>query len=136
MYPVIAEAAAVSGETRYTLASAVPLLPLKFLLNVRNVIPSEFGANPIPIHGPQALSRILNPALISSPKIPAFSAIISVVRLPGAIPASTPGAMCLPFTIAATAAKSSKELFVQEPIATCVIFLPAIFSISVTASGE
>ena len=58
-----------------------------------------------PIQGPQALSRIRNPASIKSPKIPAFEAIKSVVLLPGAIPASTPGAMCFPFTTAATDSK-------------------------------
>ena len=68
--------------------------------------------------------------------MPDFAAIISTALLPGAIPASTPGAMCLPLTIAATLAKSSSELFVHEPITTCVTGFPAIFFISVTASGE
>ena len=134
--PVIADAAAVSGETRYTPASAVPLRPLKLRLNVRKETPALFGAKPCPRQGPHALSKILNPAAISSPKMPDFAAIISTALLPGAIPASTPGAMCLPLTIAATLAKSSSELFVHEPITTCVAGFPAIFFISVTASGE
>ena len=134
--PVMAAAAAVSGETRYTFASAVPERPLKLRLKVRRDTPSVLGANPIPIQGPQALSKMRNPARIKSPKIPAFSAISKVVRLPGAIPASTPGAMCLPRTMAATAARSSKELLVQEPIQTWVTVSPATEAISATASGE
>ena len=39
--PVIAEAAAVSGETRYTCASAVPLLARKLRLNVRKLTPAD-----------------------------------------------------------------------------------------------
>jgi len=136
MVPVIALAAAVSGLTKYRFASAVPDLPLKLRLKVRSETPAELGANPMPMHGPQALSKILKPARIRSPKMPALSAISNVVRLPGAMPASTPGAICLPFTMEATDSRSSSELFVQLPIATCVTGIPFSSETAFTASGE
>ena len=43
-YPLIADAAAVSGLTRYTCPSAVPLRPSKFRLKVRRDTPSHTDA--------------------------------------------------------------------------------------------
>ena len=44
MYPLIALNAAISGDTKYTLASFVPERPLKLRLIVLNEIPFESGA--------------------------------------------------------------------------------------------
>ena len=54
--PVRAAATAVSGDTRYTLASAVPLRPSKLRLKVRRHTPPELGEKPMPMQGPQAHS--------------------------------------------------------------------------------
>ena len=75
------------------------------------------------------------PASNKVSRIPAFEAIRIVVRLPGAMPASTPGAMCLPLTMAATDSRSSKDEFVQEPITTCVTFFPARLAMVLMTSG-
>src|SRR5690625_624426 len=48
--PVSAEAAAVSGEHKYTLSSFVPERPGKFLGVVRRLFLPVAGACPIPIH--------------------------------------------------------------------------------------
>src|SRR5690348_13299462 len=55
--PVTAHATHTSGEVKYTLSSFVPLLPGQFLLNDRIEIQSLPGAEPIPIHPWQPLSR-------------------------------------------------------------------------------
>ena len=71
--PARADAAAVSGLTRYTWASAVPDRPSKLRLKVRREMPPELGDWPIPMQGPQAHSRMRAPAAIRSARAP-FSA--------------------------------------------------------------
>ncbi len=62
MTPVSAEAAAVSGLTRYRLASGVPLRPGKLRFEVRREIPSDLGAWPTPLQNPQVVSTTRAPA--------------------------------------------------------------------------
>lgn len=61
IYPVRQLTAAVSGLTRYTPASRVPLRPSKLRLNVRRETPAELGLWPMPMQGPQALSECARP---------------------------------------------------------------------------
>src|SRR5665647_8360 len=89
--PVIAERAAVSGLTRYTSASRVPLRPLKFRLKVRREIAPDFGDWPIPIQGPQAFSMILAPELIKSAKAPFSASFANILLEPGEITRLTSG---------------------------------------------
>ena len=104
--PFIAERAAVSGLTRYTCASSVPLLPLKFLLKVLRETAPDLGDCPMPMHGPQAFSMILAPALMMSANAP-FSAIFSNILLdPGEITRLTSGWTFLPLRMAATFIRS------------------------------
>ena len=64
------------------------------------------GDCPIPIHGPQALSRILAPAAIISASAPFIASILNTCLLPGAIASETPSATVLPFKIWATLIRS------------------------------
>ena len=59
--PRSAVAAAVAGEQRYTRSPGVPLRPGKFRLKVRTETAPAAGAWPMPMHGPQAGSRIRAP---------------------------------------------------------------------------
>ena len=74
--PAIADAAASSGETRYTSASLVPLRAKKLRLNVRSEIPAERGEKPIPIQGPHAHSSTLAPDAIISASAPHSASIV------------------------------------------------------------
>ena len=96
----------------------MPLLPSKFLLNVRSEIPFELGDCPIPIHGPQALSNILAPASIIIASAPLFASILRTCFEPGAIASETSGCTVFPFNICATFIISRSDEFVQEPIQT------------------
>ena len=71
--PLMAVAAATSGLTRYRLASAVELRPLKFRLDVRTEIPLLDGAMPIPQQGPQANSVSRAPEFTRLAMTPSFS---------------------------------------------------------------
>src|SRR5690554_7744417 len=64
IFPVRAEAAAVSGLHRYTWSSSVPDLLGKFRGIVLKLMVSEAGACPIPIHPIQPDWWNLAPALI------------------------------------------------------------------------
>ena len=116
--PVSADAAAVSGLTRYTCPSLVPERPRKFLLNVLRLTPFEFGENPIPIHGPHAHSSILAPASIMSVSAPLSAIMESTCLDPGDIPRLTLSAILCPFKTDAVLVISANEEFVHEPIAT------------------
>lgn len=118
MYPASAEAAAVSGEQRHTLASFVPLLPSKLRLNVRRDTPPELGEKPMPMQGPQAHSRSLAPAEMKSSAAPLRMSSASTCLDPGETETSTLSATVLPRKIAAAFNMSYKEELVQEPIHT------------------
>ncbi len=83
--PYMAETAAVSGLTRYTSASIVPLLPLKFLLKVLKEIPPDFGDCPMPMQGPHAHSMILAPAFIIWANAPFSASLDKILLDPGEI---------------------------------------------------
>ena len=81
--PVRAAATAVSGDTRYTLASAVPLRPSKLRLKVRRLTPPELGEKPIPIQGPQAHSSSRAPETRISDSAPQSASMVRTCREPG-----------------------------------------------------
>jgi hypothetical protein len=117
--PTMADATAVSGLTRYTISPRVPERSEKFRLKVRRLTVSLAGESPWPMHGPQADSRILAPALNSGVKHPVSASIISTCRLPGAIASSTIGAIRLARRrTSATIVRSARLEFVQLPIRT------------------
>ena len=116
--PVRAEATAVSGETRYTRASAVPLRPSKLRLKVRRLTPPEFGEKPMPMQGPQAHSSSRAPDARMSDSAPQSESIVSTCLEPGDTLMLTEGAMRLPFSSAAALSISYREEFVQEPMQT------------------
>ena len=116
--PFIADIAAVSGLTKYTPASRVPLRPLKFLLKVLRDIAPDFGDCPMPMQGPQAFSITLAPEFIMSRRAP-FSAILARILLePGDITKLTSSFTFFPLSMAATFMRSVYDEFVQLPIAT------------------
>mgnify|MGYP000586276900 CR=1 FL=1 len=118
MWPVRAHAAAISGETRYTCASLVPLRPSKLRLNVRSDTPPEFGEKPIPMHGPHAHSSTRAPAAMMSDNAPQSASIVSTCLEPGETERLTESAIFLPFRMAATRSISRSDELVQEPIQT------------------
>ena len=122
--PVSAAATAVSGETRYTLASLVPLRPKKLRLNVRNDTPAELGEKPIPMQGPQAHSSSLAPLANISESAPQSASIESTCLEPGEMERLTEGEMVLPFKSAATFSISKSDELVQEPMQTWSTFVP------------
>src|SRR5665647_3926816 len=104
--PVIAERAAVSGLTRYTCASSVPLRPLKFRLKVRRETAPVFGDWPIPMQGPQAFSITLAPEFIKSAKAPFSASLDKILLEPGEITRLTSGWTLLPLNMEATFIRS------------------------------
>ena len=98
-------------------------------------MPPEFGDWPIPMQGPQALSRILAPASIISDSAPFCANILSTCFEPGAIERLTVGQTVLPFKMAATFSISIKEEFVQEPMQTWSTLILPISVTSFTRSG-
>ena len=100
--PNKAAATAVSGDTRYTLPSAVPERPSKFLLNVLSETPPEFGENPIPMHGPHAHSSTRTPAPIISESAPQSASMLMTCFDPQEIERLTDGLIVLPLRSAAT----------------------------------
>ena len=116
--PVRAAATAVSGEQRYTFASAVPLLPSKFLLKVRRDTPPELGEKPMPIQGPHAHSSTLAPDAIISERAPLSASIPSTCLEPGDMERLTSGETVFPLRIAATLSISKSDELVHEPIQT------------------
>jgi hypothetical protein len=90
--PVIAASAAISGLTRYTWASLVPLRPSKFRLLVRSETAWLFGLWWLPMQNPQALSRILAPLLTQLGKNAVVGDHLQHFLLPGATPRLTVGA--------------------------------------------
>ena len=116
--PVRAAATAVSGDTRYTLASAVPLRPSKLRLKVRRLTPPELGEKPIPIQGPQAHSSSRAPEARMSDRAPQLASMVRTCREPGDTDILTEGATVLPFSIAAVFSRSYREELVQEPTQT------------------
>ena len=103
---VKAEAAAVSGDTRYTCPSAVPDLPSKFLLKVRKDTPPELGEKPMPMHGPHAHSRTLAPAARISESAPQSASMARTCFDPGETERLTSGFTTFPFRIFATLSMS------------------------------
>ena len=83
MYPVRAEATAVSGETKYTCPSRVPERPRKFRLKVLRETPPEFGEKPMPMQGPQAHSSSRAPLARMSDNAPQSLSMVSTCREPG-----------------------------------------------------
>ena len=116
--PAIADAAAVSGDTKYTCASAVPLRAKKLRLNVRKLTPADCGEKPIPIQGPHAHSKIRAPALIRSARAPHSASIVYTCFEPGEMDKLTSGCTVLPLSIAATVNISASDELVHEPIHT------------------
>ncbi len=114
----MAVATATSGLARYTSASAVPLLPLKFRLKVLTETAPELGAQPMPMQGPQAFSMILTPARTSSRYSPLSTRCSTTCLEPGLIVACRPACTVRPFNALATIFKSRSEEFVQEPMDT------------------
>ena len=96
----------------------VPLLPSKFLLNVRRETPPELGENPMPIQGPQAHSKSLAPEAIISPIAPDSANCKSTCFEPGETETETLSDTFLPRKIAATFSMSYRDELVQEPIHT------------------
>jgi len=84
------------------LASAVPLLFSKFRLKVRRDTAPPAGAWPMPMQGPQALSRILAPAEIMSERAPFPARILSTCLEPGEMTRETSSGTVLPLSTAAT----------------------------------
>ena len=116
--PVSAAATAVSGDTRYTCASFVPLRPRKLRLNVRRLTPPELGEKPMPMHGPHAHSSRRAPLESMSVSAPQSASMVSTCFDPGETDRLTPGATVLPLSRAATFSISSSDEFVQEPMQT------------------
>ena len=133
--PVSAEAQAVSGETRYTFASLVPLLPSKFLLNDLKLIPPEFGEKPIPIQGPQPHSRSLAPDARISLSAPQSESMESTCFEPQETDMLTLSEIFLPFSILAHLSISLKEEFVHDPMHTWSILIPDTSLTLTTLSG-
>src|SRR4030067_1158404 len=87
------------------------------------------------MHGPQAHSSILAPALIRSESAP-FSEIIKNVCLePGLIVRLTSGWTLLPLSILTASIISMYDELTQLPIHTCLTGVPAISLTKVTLSG-
>ena len=132
--PVSAAATAVSGETRYTPASAVPLRPRKLRLKVRRDTPALLGLKPMPMQGPQAHSSTRAPLASMSVSAPQSASIDSTWRLPGEIDRLTEGFTVRPFSSAATFSISIRLELVQEPMHTWSTFVPfnspAFFTLS------
>ena len=118
IYPVSADATAVSGDTRYTFASFVPDRPSKFLLNVLRDTPPEFGENPMPMHGPHAHSRTRAPDAMISESAPVSESILSTCFDPGDMERLTDGSIVFPLSIAATFSISNSEELVHDPMHT------------------
>src|SRR3989441_7459798 len=133
--PWRAVAAAVSGLQRYTRSSGVPLLPGKFRLNVRIDAPFVGGANPIPMHGPQATSSSRTPDLISFVITPESRQAMRTDREPGDTAIERPGWICFPLRISATIARSRNEEFTLLPTATWVTSVPATSETGLTFPG-
>src|SRR5208337_3262562 len=75
--PVTAEAATVAGEAKYTLAWVLPILPMKFLLDV--LTQTSFAAsNPMcpPKHGPHAEPQTMAPASVNTSIKPSSNACL------------------------------------------------------------
>ena len=116
--PFIADIAAVSGDTRNTFASAVPLLPSKLRLNVLRLMPDEFGEKPIPIHGPQAHSKSLAPEANISVNAPDSESCMSTCFDPGETDMLTLLSTVLPDNMLAILSISNRLEFVHEPTQT------------------
>ena len=133
--PAMAEAAAVSGLTRYTCASAVPVRPSKLRLKVRRDTPAELGDWPMPMQGPQAHSKILAPADIMSARAPFAASIWYTCLEPQPMVRLTSGWTVLPLSTAATRIMSRYDELVQEPMQTWSILMPESSDTGFTASG-
>ena len=108
--PVRAAATAVSGDTRYTLASAVPLRPSKLRLKVRRLTPPELGEKPMPMQGPQAHSSSRAPEARMSDRAPQLASMVRTCREPGDTNILTEGDTVLPFSMAAGRSSSFSVL--------------------------
>lgn len=71
------------GEESHTVSFAVPLRPGAFRLKVRTLLPSDGGAAPIPMQGPQATSSGLTPAAVMSRNAPVWRIVGMICREPG-----------------------------------------------------
>ena len=134
--PVRALAAAVAGEHRYTRSSTVPLRPGKFRLKVRSDGRAATGACPMPTHGPHTGSSIRAPAADRSAYTPERMIVSRICRDPGVTVRATPGATEPPRSRAATVARSSYELFTEEPTQICTTSVPATSATGTTCPGE
>src|SRR3990170_4679629 len=136
--PYMAAATATSGLHRYTFASFVPLLPSKFLLNVRRDTPPEEGDWPLPMQGPHVFSRILMPAStrLASPFL--WAIMSRTCLLPGDTVTLTSGWTLYPpfLKTSETTMRSLYEEFVQLPMQTWSTLNPSMSVTLQTLSGE
>ena len=94
------------------------------------------GAWPMPMQGPQAHSSTRAPAVTSLASAPFLARALSTCLEPGDIVRLTSGATRLPSRMPATRMRSQKLEFVQLPMQTWSIFIPAISETGTTLSGE
>src|SRR5659263_18531 len=133
--PYRALAAAVAGDERYTKASGLPCLPLKFLFDVESpTSPLPRSPNEPPIHGPQHGDSTIAPASMNCSTYPARRVFIYSVCEAGIISRRTPFATFSPFIILATISISSKRPLVHERTNTWSIFVPSTSSTDFTLS--
>jgi hypothetical protein len=135
MRPVSAEAAAVSGEHRYTRSSRVPERPGKLRGTVRTETAPLAGACPTPMHPrhPAWLSRA--PAATSVASAPLRASVSSDWRDVGLKSNETPSCVWRPLTIRAAIMKSRNPGLPDEPISACVISVPATSRTGLTLPG-
>src|SRR5574344_956382 len=106
--PVIALAAAVSGEERYTKLSALPCLPLKLRFDVESeTSPGAKSPKAPPIHGPQHGASTNAPASTSFSISPAFRTFMYSALDAGTMITRTSGENTLSPRTSAASAKSS-----------------------------
>src|SRR5579872_5699120 len=115
IFPVIADAAATSGDARYVFDSKCPILPGKLRFVVLIQI-SSFANTPMcaPQHAPQVGGPTTTPASIKILSSPSSIAFLKIEIAAGNI--SVLIFTCLPLRIFATALKSSSLAPVQEPM--------------------
>ena len=134
--PVSADAAAVSGDTRYTLALLVPERPSKLRLLVLSETASVAGDMCAPMQKPQAFSRMRQPAFTRMPSEPSAASMFTTCLEPHAMPTSTSSATWRPLSIWATVRMSRYDEFVHEPIIIWFTLVPRMDFTPTTLPGE
>ncbi len=100
--PVIAEAATVAGDARKTLASVLPILPMKFRFEVLTHV-SPAASNPMcpPKHGPHVEAHTMAPESVKISMRPSLSACEYTSLEAGMTSVLTSSLTFLPFSILA-----------------------------------